>query len=250
MISEKEIAKQFNGLWNDTLPLLTPQLVGLFNAVHSDDLTEFPGGKFKRIAIGANVEKHDLVAELSFQVAKLSVERGIPIHGIGLGTEDFKDAYRNSTAFLRKYASEDSGFLLNAEEISEALTIASQYEGFFSHVSAKTIEFSPRISGAGYLGSCCADLSVDDTLYEIKTVSRNIAGKDIRQLILYLALQYSTGKRRWLYAGFFNPRKCTHYRFSVDHLMYRTSGGRSTSEVFADIVDFLSNRGIEIDSIF
>lgn len=250
MISEKEIAKEFSGLWDDVLPLLTPQFVGLFNAANSDDLIDYPKSKFNKIPIGHNVEKHDLVAELSFQVAKLSIERNIPVKSINGGTKDFRDAYHNSVAFLRKYVSEDEKVLLNPDEISEAFSLAMQYEYFFPHVKARNIEFSPRIAGAGYLGACYADLSVDDTLYEVKTVSRNIAGKDIKQLILYLALQHSTGTRRWLHAGFFNPRKSIHYKFSVDHLIYRTSGGRSASEVFADIVDFLSTRGIEIDAIF
>ena len=250
MISEKAVAQQFNGLWDDTLPLLTPQFVGLFNAANSDDLTEYPQSRFKKIPIGSNIEKHDLVAELSFQVAKLSIGHGIPTSAISAGTEHFKKAYRNATAFLIKYASEDENVVLNPEEVSEALALAVQYDHFFSHIQAKSIDFSPRITGAGYLGACNGDLSVDDTLYEIKTVSRNIAGRDIKQLILYLALQHSTGTRRWLHAGFFDPRKATHYRFSVDHLIYRTSGGRSTVEVFGDIVDFLLTRSIEIDAIF
>ncbi len=250
MISEKEIAKEFSGLWDDVLPLLTPQFVRLFNAVNSDDLTDYPQSKFNQIPIGRNIEKHDLVAELSFQLAKLSVERNIPVNSFNGETKDFKDAYHNSVAFLKKYASEDEMVILNPDEISEAFAIAMQYEHFFPYVKAENVEFSPTIAGAGYLGACYADLSVDDTLYEIKTVSRNIAGKDIKQLILYLALQHSTGTRRWLHAGFFNPRKSIHYKFSVDHLIYRTSGGKSASEVFSDIVDFLSMRGIEIDAIF
>lgn len=250
MISEKDVATQFNGLWDDALPLLTPRFVGLFNAATSDDLTEHAQSRFAKISIGPNVEKHDLVAEFSFHIAKVSVERNIPIGAFDFDSDHFISAYRAATSFLSKYASDSDQISLNPDEVSEALALATQYDCFYSHLKPTTIEFSPRIAGAGYLGACNADLSLDDTLYEIKTVSRNIAGKDIKQLILYLALQYSTGTRRWLHAGFFNPRKALHYKFSVDHLIYRTSGGRSTTEVFADIVDFLSARGIEIDAIF
>ena len=73
---------------------------------------------------------------------------------------------------------------------------------------------------------------------------------DIKQLLIYLALQSSNSEEKWRYAGFFNPRRALSYRFSVDLLIYRTSGGRSTLEVFEDIFDFLSERAIEIDSIF
>ncbi len=250
MISEKDVATQFNGLWDDVLPLLTPSFVRLFNAANSDDLTEHAQSKFSKISIGPNVEKHDLVAEFSFHIAKISVERNISVGAFDVNSDHFMNAYRAAISFLSKYASDNDRISLNPDEVSEALSLATQYDYFYSHIKPTMIEFSPRIAGAGYLGACNADLSLDDTLYEIKTVSRNIAGKDIKQLILYLALQYSTGTRRWPHAGFFNPRKALHYKFSVDHLIYRTSGGRSTTEVFADIVDFLSARGVEIDAIF
>ncbi len=250
MITEKIIAKEFNGLWEETLPLLTPSFVRLFNEASSEDLTQLPKTKFKHIAIDPKIDKHDLVAELSFQLAKVSTEKSINISDIKLKSEYFKIAYDRSVLFIKKYANPSSSVVLNDEEISESYELANQYEHFFAYINANQIDFSPKIAGSGFLGVCEADLSVDDTLYEIKTISRNIAGKDIKQLIIYLALQHSSGVRKWLHAGFFNPRKSIHYRFSVDHLIYRTSGGRSTSEVFKDIIDFLENRGIEIDTIF
>ena len=250
MITEKVIAKEFNGLWEETLPLLTPSFVRLFNEANSEILTDLPSSKFMQIPISSAIEKHDLVAELSFQIAKLSKDNAISIDAIKSNSMFFEEAFYNSIQFLKKYSNLKSYQALNVGEITESYELANQYVHFFSYIKANVIEFSPKIAGSGFLGVCEADLSVDDTLYEIKTVSRNFAGKDIKQLIIYLALQHSTGSRRWLHAGFFNPRKSLHYKFSVDHLIYRTSGGRSTSEVFKDIIDFLESRGIEIDAIF
>ncbi len=250
MITEKIIAKEFHELWEETFPLLTPNFVRLFNEANSVDLADYPGSQFQHIRIGSNIEKHDLVAELSFQLAKISNENIISVSDIGLKSKYFKQAYSRSVSFIRRYESLGPGLVLNNDELSESFLLAKQYECFFLYSKAKQIEFSPQIAGSGFLGVCEADLSVDGTLYEVKTVSRNIAGKDIKQLIIYLALQYSSETRKWLHAGFFNPRKSLHYKFSVDHLIYRTSGGRSTSEVFKDIIDFLETRGIEIDTIF
>jgi uncharacterized protein YlxP (DUF503 family) len=250
MITEKIIAKEFNGLWEETLPLLTPSFVRLFNEANSESLTDLPSSKFKSIPISPAIEKHDLVAEFSFQLAKLSKDNSISISAIKSDSVIYEEAFYNSIKFLKKYSNLKLSESLNEVEIAESYSLADQYVHFFSYIKANVVEFSPRIAGSGFLGVCEADLSVDDTLYEIKTVSRNFAGRDIKQLIIYLALQHSTGTRRWLYAGFFNPRKSLHYKFSVDHLIYRTSGGRSTSEVFKDIIDFLESRGIEIDAIF
>jgi len=81
-------------------------------------------------------------------------------------------------------------------------------------------------------------------------VKRNLAGKDIRQLLVYLALQAAAGNRRWPRAGFFNPRKAEYHEFDVDTFIAQISGGRSASEVYSDLVDFVSSRGVEIDAAF
>ena len=151
---------------------------------------------------------------------------------------------------MKKYQGEERNVALNVEEIKDSLALAEQYDYFLEKQKGTNVEFSPAVAGAGFLGVCRADLSIDNTLYEVKTVSRNIAGKDIKQLLIYLALQYSTGQRRWVNAGFYNPRKAHFYKFSIDHLVYRTSGGKSTSELFSDVIDFLCSRGVEIDTAF
>lgn len=250
MISEKNIAAEFKGFWSESLPLLTSSFVRVFNEANLDDLTEYPNTKIQRIDIGSNIEKHDLVAEVSFQLAKLAHEKSLWIDELKLNQKNINDAYENAIFFLKKYKTDDGSIVLNKQEIEESLIIAEQYDYFIDMQNSSSIEFSPQVAGAGFLGLCKADLSIDDTLYEVKTVSRNVAGKDIKQLLIYLALQHSMGQRRWKYAGFYNPRKAQSYRFSIDHLIYRTSGGKSTSELFSDIIDFLCSRGVELDTAF
>jgi hypothetical protein len=95
-----------------------------------------------------------------------------------------------------------------------------------------------------------ADLSIGKTLFEVKTVERNIASKDLRQLLVYLALQSATGEKRWSQGGFFNPRRGLVYEFSIDKIIPLISGGRLASEVFQDMVQFFGTRDIQIDSAF
>ena len=47
-------------------------------------------------------------------------------------------------------------------------------------------EFTPKIRGAGFLSECEADISIGPSLFEVKTAESKIAGKDIRQLLVYL----------------------------------------------------------------
>ncbi|WP_155833706.1 hypothetical protein [Halomonas sp. BC04] len=250
MISEKNIASEFKGFWSESLPLLTPSFVRVFNEVSLIDLTEYHQTKIRRVPIGPQVEKHDLVAEFAFQLAMRAHEKSLWIDELKLDKSNVEAAYIGATSFLKKYEAGNGVIVLNENEVEESFTLAEQYDYFIETRKADDIEFSPQVAGAGFLGLCKADLSIDETLYEVKTVSRNIAGKDIKQLLIYLALQHSTGRQRWKYAGFYNPRKAQCYRFSIDHLIYRTSGGKSTSELFSDVIDFLGSRGVELDTAF
>lgn len=250
MISERVMASQFQSLWAEALPLLTPSFVRVFNEAYEDDLSLYPQGiKLEKISIGPKVEKHDLVSEFAFQLAKESAKKSIPATELESNAETVNFAFQEAISFLSHYEQDVINNMLNSEEIAESYLLAYQYEQFLKKIDASKVEFSPRIAGAGFMNQCFADLAVDNTLYEVKTVSRNISGNDIRQLFIYLALQASEGSQTWTHAGFFNPRRALAYRFSIDHFVYRTSGGKSTTEVFQNIVSFFS-REIEFDTKF
>ncbi len=252
MISERRLAADFQGFWEGLLPLLTPAFVKVFNGAYMTQLTDNIGTPLDDIPIGDNVHHHDLVAELAFNIAKPSWVLQRSVRSVLQDATMRNAAFDASLSLLRQYQDVIATVsAISQDEWLEAARLSEMYEVFLKRWGPDAVvEFSPFIPGAGFLSSCYGDLSVNETLFEIKTVNRNIAGKDIRQLIVYLALQAASGKRRWISGGFFNPRRATWYQFSVDHLIYRTSGGRVTSEVFQEIIDFLSSREAEIDVAF
>ena len=162
------------------------------------------------------------------------------------------DAESDALALIREYQGVEGRApqALNSSEKSESLLLANNYDLLFERYSGKAIVFSPRIQGAGFVDACTGDLSVGESLFEVKTVTRNIAGKDIRQLLVYLALQAATGSRRWTGAGFFNPRRASVYEFSVDEALPLMSGGRLATEVFEEMVQYFCSRDIELDLAF
>jgi hypothetical protein len=134
--------------------------------------------------------------------------------------------------------------------MQEAFALAQNYNRFFNvRAQGQSIEFGPEIPGAGFLSLCKGDMSIGNALFEVKTVDRNLSGKDIRQLIVYLALQAATGERRWLRAGFFNPRRAVYYEFGVDEIVERMSG-RSAVEVFQELVGFVCTSDVQVDVAF
>ena len=74
---------------------------------------------------------------------------------------------------------------ISESEVEEALEIAHRYELLLG-VNPQSVEFSPLIPGAGIVDTCEADIAAGACLWEVKAVRRNVAGKDIRQLLVYL----------------------------------------------------------------
>jgi len=253
MISERTFARSFTNFWTELLPLLTPNFVHIINNGYKVLLTNKFGEPIEPIEKNEKVRKPAVIAEFAFYIAQLSILERTEIHDVIKEKIYIEKAEQYAYKEVKRYEGANFDFSLPfiKEEIEEGLDIALNYERFFEVKNGKqNIEFGPKIKGAGFLSECKADISIGNTLYEVKTVDRNIAGKDIRQLIIYLALQNNTGNRRWKYAGFFNPRQSIYHEFNVDEIINRMSGGKSSLEVFQDLIDFVSLRDIQIDSSF
>jgi hypothetical protein len=50
--------------------------------------------------------------------------------------------------------------------------------------------------------------------------------------------------------GFFNPRKAEYIQFAVDEVLAQISGGRSSSEVYHSLIDFVSSSDVQFDTAF
>ncbi len=106
--------------------------------------------------------------------------------------------------------------ILNDAELHEGLQLANRYESFAAtRGGLQDFIFQAPIKGCGFLHRCAADLVIGDYLVEVKTVRRTLAGKDIRQLVIYLALGSVDHPAPWQYAGFLIPRLSTFHRFKV-----------------------------------
>ena len=253
MISERTFASSFPGFWSDLLPLLTPTLVRLINDGYKNRLTDSDGVLIKPVEKSVEVVDYAVLAEFAYYVAKLAVENRTNVRDVYDDASLRLSAEQAALLVVEQYkgAKTTTGSRLTDVEQDEGLALAQNYERFFEQRGCEEgIEFDPIIPGAGFLQTCKADISIGPALFEVKTVSRNLAGKDIRQLIVYLALQATAGHRRWTRAGFLNPRKADYHEFDVNTVITQISGGRSVPEVYRDLVDFACSRDVQIDTAF
>ena len=250
MITERTLARIFPSLWRNLFPFLTPNFMRIFNQAYVDGMKTEQGDSVSPVPMQSDMNRSDLVAELAIHTTRLAMESDISMEKAYSDTELLQAAWRSSQELIDRYEGRKPTieFDLTDNEKFEARALAYNFEEFFVHLKGD-IEFLPKIAGAGVIGECEADLAVGHTLFEIKTVNRNFQSKDLRQLLIYLALSCIAGEQRWSDAGLVNPRRAVWCSFSVEPFVRLISGGRSLKEVSEELLAEIS-RDVQIDSIF
>jgi len=243
MISERDIAEKFSVIWKQNFPLLSPNFIRVFNETQIEVVNPNPVSTVDDV-------RYDLVSEAAFNYSKIIFENKIKAVDFLsdknnldlLIVQTLKDIGKDET-----HVAVDS--ILTENELQEIIKLSDNTLEFIDKTKGKDITFKPKLKGYGFISDLEADLSIDDTLFEIKTVTRNFKSSDLKQLFIYLALRQVSDSSNWKYAGLYNPRKGTFGKFNVKNIIYNLSGGKTTNEAFENLLNGLV-RDMEIDSKF
>lgn len=245
MITERDLAEKFTVVWRQHFPMLSSNLLRLIN-----EAVEYQPGQSSNqgnLVQDEDSMRWDLVAEVGFRSAKYGLENNVTIEEI-LGDDGIIGLIYSDTArVIRKEKGEVAD--IKVREFGAINEIARKISRFVESQKKEFFNFNPQIPGYGIIPKLEADLAIDNTLYEVKTVNRNFRSSDLRQLLLYLGLDQISKKPRWEYGGLYNPRRGCFYKFKVDALSYRLSGGKAAKEAFTDLLEGF-NRDIPLDSKF
>jgi hypothetical protein len=253
MSTERSFATSFYDFWQEILPLLTPSCVHLLNSGHEELLLDEYGDEFRLVESYEGTRDSAIVSEFAYHLAKEACRRTLSV-GEAFHDNDIRSlAQASAIEIVNRYEGvrilTDAN--LNESELNEGLELATRYQSFIDQLGgSEACTFEIPIQGAGFLAACYADLALGDYLVEVKTVKRSLAGKDIRQLIVYLALSSATRRPFWHFVGFFNPRRGAYHRFETTELIEFLSGGKSMVDVFAELIDFVCSSDVELDSTF
>ncbi len=241
MISEKEFASGFTGFWAECLPFLNPQVIAEFN-LSGTALTEGRREWVKPLAGSGDSSNNDVVAEAAFGLFAASLKERRDVLTLAKDKSLIRtigDSAIERVLSLRGYWMVKRHDLKTP--IDEAVELAKRIEDYFGRrPTGHPIVVQPQFKGCGILNSCYGDLFAMDCLYELKMVERNLRSADLRQVLIYCALNYRSQQYVIDNVTVLNPRRGIEFRFSVEELAKRASG-KTSSELFHQITDFLCN---------
>lgn len=242
MITERDIAEKFSIIWKQHFPLLTPNFMRVFNEAQIFDINA-------PIPINENV-RNDIVSEVAFNIVEKITSEKLTVEEF-INKENYLQKIVEATAKIiwktNNYSETD--LILNEFELNEIKRICNNLLEFIDKIKKNELQFKPKFKGYSFIPDLVGDLTIDDTLFEIKTVNRNFKSSDLKQLFIYLALQQVSTGLNWKYAGLYNPRKGTYCKFNVKSLIYNLTGGKTPNESFENLLDSLT-RDVQIDSKF
>ena len=92
-----------------------------------------------------------------------------------------------------------------------------------SFYSKKELKFHPLFRGCSFLSDSQGDLYYDSTLVELKAGQRNFIVEDIRQLLVYILLNFLSKHYELRRVELLNPRTGQYFEMSLDIFIKRTS---------------------------
>lgn len=229
MISETRFANSHAGFWHALLPLSEAylrarnQTLPMFARPLQSALDPMQRGVVNETAFQfyvASVKQKCSLSDLDSNIALEAARRAL-------------DHVRRMRQYSRVEASE-----LDQIGMSEAKKLAMRIEGFFSQ-QWQCIVPSPRFPGCGWLDEAEGDVLADGVLFEIKAGDRNVRSIDLRQVLVYCALNFVSKSYNILKICILNPRTGCYLQDDLESLC-RGCGGASAADTLGEIAEYMS----------
>jgi len=128
-------------------------------------------------------------------------------------------------------------------ERSEARLLGQRLSTFFfEQEKGAKLTVSPVFPGSGILDSCRGDVVAGGTIYHVKTGDRAFRITDLRQTLVYCALNSESRQHSLSRVCLVNPQRGRFAKLSLEGVC-REACGRSSAELFGTMIEFLSSRG-------
>ena len=228
MITEKQFALGCSGFWQGLLPMLERHI----RAVNVQVQRFAPP-----IVSSAPAASRGLVSELAFRLFVASVRTGLPI--ADLPSDEIGGSVEAATTHIRRMRQLSRRPVPDPRslELAEATILAERHARFFQRTEQLTL--LPTFPGCGWLMECAGDVLSGATLYEVKAGERGFRSIDMRQTLIYCALNFAAKRYDIAAVCLVNPRLGIVVEEDLEHLCGAASGAPAV-EVLAAIVEYCS----------
>ena len=230
MISETEFAQSHAEFWHQLLPMAE----GYVRA-RNRQLGRFT----KPIKSSTPANVRGLVNEMGFRLFASSVATGVAV--LRLPEATVLRCVEEALVYVlgAQQRAEFPQFDLTSREVMEAQTVGERLTLFFQKADQPIVETFPVFLGCGLVDECVGDVLAGDVLFEVKAGERNFRTIDVRQVLVYCALNFAAKSYSIERICLVNPRMGVYLEEPLDVLCSELAG-RPTTEILADIVQFVS----------
>lgn len=124
--------------------------------------------------------------------------------------------------------------------MEEATELAVRVEQFLAASGGDNVEYCPCFPGCGWVDTCWGDVVVNSELVEVKAGERRFRSADLRQVLVYLALNFCAKTYDISSICLVNPRTGQFHRSSLEDLCTAIAG-RPAADVLGSIIDHMSS---------
>lgn len=227
MISEKKLAVVFTSLWKEITPLAER-----FVRRQNLQMTRFDLPMYSDVS--ANMR--GVSSELGFRLFCSAKEK--KVESRQLDSDTVSELARQTVAYIRRFRQFNRVEVSDPDQnaIKDAEKLAARLCKFFDDSRGPLI-LRPQFAGVGALDACEGDVLAGETLFEVKSADRSLRVIDIRQLLVYCAINFASKKYTIRNIGIFNPRSGLFFVQPLSVIVREVSGG-SVPDILSRIVEF------------
>ena len=237
MSSEKQFAASHAAFWHALMPMAEEYL-----RTRNRMLTQYASP----ISSALSRETRGVVNELGYRLYAGSLELGL--HLSNLPEPFVARSYESTMEYVDSLNESKSPVPTPPakESIEEALRVASNIAAFFRHAmvqtrfTIQTVGVAPSFPGCGWLDESVGDFLTSNLLIEVKAGDRNFRSIDLRQVLIYCALNFASKAYDIAHVCFLNPRLGVFLGEPLERLCQEISG-RTAAELLENIVQFVSD---------
>lgn len=230
MISERTLIRRYTSFWQQLMPM---------GREFSKYLKRRDQRYLAPLVSRIEARRRGIVNELGFRVFAATSEEGTEAVD-ELAAEDLARLTAETLSFFESVPPREELRPIGDDEVGEAREIARSIHRYLERKeSRRPVVVLPPFSGCGVVDACHGDLLVGHTLYELKSGARRFQLDDLRQLIVYAALQQASGKGAVERFGLLNPRMGIALTFDPNEVLLMTAG-RPAADVYTDLIEFVS----------